>query len=318
MSDNEILENGADSQETETVEPRFVIEPIGEIGDEEKEYQVTDREQTPSPDEQKEPHKPNRAEKRINQLYAQSKKWQEYASNLEQKNFELAKQLEQHQGIVKQQQTETLKFTEEQLETQLAKAIEDGDSVAHAKALRRLNEIQFQRFVGGSQSFQASPPNESTPPAQAAQQQTVDQSFVAPQHQQQVAQPPAALPSQNVQDWLDRNDWFQKPENKPYAQMAETIEQQLVQVEGFAQESEELYRELDVRLSRAAPHLYGSQSQPARNVVAPAGRNTRSSTSGNKFTSGDAQTMINTKLGLDPNDKAHREAFVKYRSGVYQ
>jgi len=131
----------------------------------------------------------------------------------------------------------------------------------------------------------------------------------APPVAQPVAQPqqPAALP-EPMQTWMVTNKkWFNgDPANSAKVSVANGLFNAM-KAEGFEETDPDLYAELDKRLVAAGIKPAPRKAQPT--TVAPTRYAGASETSPRKgFTQADMATM--RKYGMDPNNPAHRAAYL--------
>lgn len=128
-----------------------------------------------------------------------------------------------------------------------------------------------------------------------------------PQVQQPVAQPAQAQLPAPMRDWMETNQkWFNgEAANRSRVSVADSLFN-VLKAEGYDEDDPELYAELDKRLVAAG---IKPARKPAATTVAPnryAGANESSPRKG--FTQADMATM--RKYGMDPNNPAHRAAYL--------
>ena len=140
------------------------------------------------------------------------------------------------------------------------------------------------------------------------------------QQEQQRAQP-EIHPS--AQAWLQRNPWYNEPQNAHLAASVLALHNRLVAVDHYPV-GDELYQEMDRRL-RDMPDFDGvlyrrrtpiqEPSSPARSVVAPPSRGgmTRAADQKRRLNEDDYDVMRRAKL--DPTNKKHVDTYLKYRVG---
>ena len=146
------------------------------------------------------------------------------------------------------------------------------------------------------------------------------------QQRYQQPEPQRAQPEihPSAQAWLQRNPWYNEPQNAHLAASVLALHNRLVAVDHYPV-GDELYQELDRRL-RDLPDFDGvlyqrrngaqeARTTPARSVVAGPSRGgvTRSVDQKTRLTDYDLDVMRRSKL--DPANKKHVDTYLKYRVG---
>ena len=170
-----------------------------------------------------------------------------------------------------------------QVEANLARAIEMGDTQSTVEAQRQLTALAIQQDRANQAKLQQD---------RYHQQQTA-----AAQHQ--VRQPMPAQqprrPDPKAEHWALRNAWFGSDEAMTYAAFG--IHKKLVEDEGFDPQSDDYYTELDRRIAdKFGNGGNGANRRPAQTVVG-ASRNV-SGRSGRKVRLTPSQVAIAKKLGV--------------------
>ena len=171
-----------------------------------------------------------------------------------------------------------------QVEANLARAIEMGDSQATVEAQRNMTSLAIQQDRANQ--------------AKTQQDRYRQQQAAAAQHQAQQPMPAQQprRPDQKAERWALRNSWFGQDEAMTYAAFG--IHKKLVEDEGFDPQSEDYYNELDHRIAdKFNTGANSSNKRPAQTVVGasrtPSGRN-----SGRKVRLTPSQVAIAKKLGV--------------------
>lgn len=171
----------------------------------------------------------------------------------------------------------------QQVEANLARAIEMGDSKATVEAQRQLTSLAIQQDRANQAKMQHE---------RYAQQQAAARQHQA--RQPMPAQQPRR-PDPKAEQWALRNSWFGSDEAMTYAAFG--IHKKLVEEEGFDPQSDEYYTELDRRISdKFGNGGNGANRRPAQTVVG-ASRNV-SGRSGKKVRLSPSQVAIAKKLGV--------------------
>ena len=121
-------------------------------------------------------------------------------------------------------------------------AYDNGDSDSMLQAQKQIAKLTYEKNKlnepNGSWSQQAPQP--------------------APQQVQPEAVPEADPKAVN---WLQRNDWFQKPGNEEMTSFAYGLHEKLVRNEGVNPSSDEYYARIDARLREVFPSFFDSKPQ---------------------------------------------------------
>jgi len=170
-------------------------------------------------------------------------------------------------------------------ESELASAIEMGDTKGVVEAQRKITALAIE--------------NDRARQAKMQQERYTQQA--AAQQQAQVQQPMPAQqprrPDPKAEDWASRNDWFGSDEAMTYAAFG--IHKKLVEDEGFDPQSNDYYTELDRRMADEFPHKLknsGGSRRPAQ-TVASVSRGKSTGRKG-KVRLSQSQVAIAKKLGV--------------------
>ena len=172
-----------------------------------------------------------------------------------------------------------------QVEAELKRAVETGDSQATVDAQRKMTQLAVAADRYG----------------QAKQQQEQQQAAYETQQQQQQQQPqPAAAPPQpadpKAEKWANKNSWFGEDYTMTFAAFG--IHKKLVEEDGFDPQTDDYYDELDKRIKTEFAHKFkdGTSSKKTAQTVASVSRGNRSGRRKVKLTP--SQVTIAKKLGV--------------------
>jgi len=230
-------------------------------------------------------------QKRIDRL---TKKMRE-AERREEEALNYAKQVQQEAQQLKQrfsnldsnyvnEYSTRVQTQMEQVEKELARAMEIGDTAAAVEANKRMITLAQE----GERANQAKV-------AQERQKKQAQQQVQQPAQQVQQA-PPVRRPDKKAEEWAQRNDWFGQDEAKTFAAFG--IHKKLVEDEGFDPTSDEYYNELDRRISDTFGGNAKSASKRPAQTVAGVSRSNSGRSSGKKVRLTPSQVAIAKKLGV--------------------
>jgi hypothetical protein len=178
-----------------------------------------------------------------------------------------------------------LSMEQQQVESELKRAVEMGDSDATVAAQRKMTQLAV-----------ASDRYETT---KQAQERSLKEQQQAAQHQQQPApqQAPRA-PDPKAEDWASKNEWFGSDEAMTFAAFG--LHKRLVEDEGFDPTSNEYYSELDNRIRKEFPHKFKDSAgkRPVQNVAGSARGSTGRTGRNTKVKLTPSQVAIAKKLGV--------------------
>ena len=173
-----------------------------------------------------------------------------------------------------------------QVEAELKRAVETGDSQATVDAQRKMTQLA----VAADRYGQAKQQQEQQQAAYETQQQ---------QQQQQQPQPAAAPPQPadpKAEKWANKNSWFGEDYTMTFAAFG--IHKKLVEEDGFDPQTDDYYDELDKRIKTEFAHKFkdGTSSKKTAQTVASVSRGNRSGRRKVKLTP--SQVTIAKKLGV--------------------
>lgn len=174
----------------------------------------------------------------------------------------------------------------EQVEKELARAMEIGDTAAAVDANKRMIALA-QESERASQAKIAQERNKRQAEMQRQQQA---------QQQQQPRQQEIRRPDPKAEEWAQRNDWFGQDEAKTFAAFG--IHKKLVEDEGFDPQSDEYYTELDRRIADTFGGNAKNASKRPAQTVAGVSRSNSGRSSGKKVRLTPSQVAIAKKLGV--------------------
>jgi hypothetical protein len=181
-----------------------------------------------------------------------------------------------------------LSMEQQQVESELKRAVEMGDSDATVAAQRKMTQLAV-----------ASDRYETTKQAQERALRERQQRAQQPQPQQfeQRAQPAVRAPDPKAEDWASKNEWFGSDEAMTFAAFG--VHKRLVEDEGFDPTSDEYYSELDNRIRKEFPHKFKDSTgkRPVQNVAGSA-RGSTGRTGRKQVKLTPSQVAIAKKLGV--------------------
>jgi len=179
-----------------------------------------------------------------------------------------------------------LSMEQQQVEAELKRAVEMGDSDATVAAQRKMTQLAV-----------ASDRYETTKQAQA---RSLKEQQQAAQYQQQQPAPQQAprAPDPKAEDWASKNEWFGSDEAMTFAAFG--LHKRLVEDEGFDPTSNEYYSELDNRIRKEFPHKFKDSAgkRPVQNVAGSARGTTGRTGRNTKVKLTPSQVAIAKKLGV--------------------
>jgi len=175
-----------------------------------------------------------------------------------------------------------LQIEQQQVEKDLKRAVDLGDSDATVAAQKKLTELA----VAADRYNQAKRTHE----AQEAYEK--QQSAIPP------APEPVRRPDVKAESWASKNSWFGQDEAMTFAAFG--IHKKLVEDEGFDPKSDEYYSEIDHRIRNEFPHKFKDETtsavkKPVQNV---AGGSRSSARPGRTMKLTPSQVAIAKKLGV--------------------
>jgi hypothetical protein len=179
-----------------------------------------------------------------------------------------------------------LSMEQQQVESELKRAVEMGDSDATVAAQRKMTQLAV-----------ASDRYETTKQAQARSLKEQQQAAQYQQRQPAPQQAPRA-PDPKAEDWASKNEWFGSDEAMTFAAFG--LHKRLVEDEGFDPTSNEYYSELDNRIRKEFPHKFKDSAgkRPVQNVAGSARGTTGRTGRNTKVKLTPSQVAIAKKLGV--------------------
>ena len=179
-----------------------------------------------------------------------------------------------------------LSMEQQQVESELKRAVEMGDSDATVAAQRKMTQLAV-----------ASDRYETTKQAQARFLKEQQQAAQYQQRQPAPQQAPRA-PDPKAEDWASKNEWFGSDEAMTFAAFG--LHKRLVEDEGFDPTSNEYYSELDNRIRKEFPHKFKDSTgkRPVQNVAGSARGSTGRTGRTTKVKLTPSQVAIAKKLGV--------------------
>ena len=173
-----------------------------------------------------------------------------------------------------------------QVESELKRAVETGDSQATVDAQRKL----IQLAVAADRYEQAKLQQEQQKAAYEAQAQ---------QQQQQLGPTPTQAPPQpadpKAERWASKNEWFGEDYTMTFAAFG--IHKKLVEEEGFDPQSDDYYHELDKRIKNEFAHKFEEDTgKKTAQTVASVSRGSKTGRKKVRLTP--SQVTIAKKLGV--------------------
>lgn len=227
----------------------------------------------------------NATQKRIDRLtkrYRESERQQEEATTFAQQvlneNQELKNRLNTLDNNYVNEYSSRVESQMNQVESELTRALEMGDSAATAAAQKKLTQLTMQ----ADRAVQAKSQADHQATRQAQQQQAPQQQ--APQR-----------PDPKAEDWASRNSWFGEDEAMTYAAFG--IHKKLIEEEGFDPKSDAYYTELDSQIEATFKHSRDNTRKRPVQTVAGASRTTNGR-SGRQVRLTQSQVAIAKKLGV--------------------
>jgi len=176
-----------------------------------------------------------------------------------------------------------------QVEAELKRAVETGDSQATVDAQRKLTQLA----VAADRYEQAKLQQEQQKAAYEAQAQQQQQ------QQQQLGPTPAQAPPQpadpKAERWASKNEWFGEDYTMTFAAFG--IHKKLVEEEGFDPQSDDYYHELDKRIKNEFAHKFEEDTgRKTAQTVASVSRGSKTGRKKVRLTP--SQVTIAKKLGV--------------------
>jgi len=284
----EIVENeetvDLDTSDTEEVE----VELPEETDNSDQEEEPLQAEESAEKDDEHEQYSAS-VQKRIDRL---TKKMREaerqreealsYAQNVKKEAEELKTRVKSLDEGYMTEYGSRLGIEQQQVEAELKRAVDLGDSTATVAAQKRLTELAVaaDRYNEAKRAQEARSAYEKQQPPPAEP-------------------PQPRRPDPKAEDWASKNSWFGQDEAMTFAAFG--IHKKLVEDEQFDPKSDEYYSELDTRMRTEFPHKFTNENstatakKPVQNV---AGGSRSSARSGRTRKLTPSQVAIAKKLGV--------------------
>lgn len=184
-----------------------------------------------------------RAKKRIGELTWKAHEAERRAQVMEQRNRMLEAKLQEVHGSANTFYTQNLENEISTAEGEYAKAVNEGDALAQAKALRKLSEATSKKSA--ATQWQQPQPQQQQQPEPAQQQSSV---------------------SPKMQGWLEENPWYLN--DRVMAQAALAVHQDVVR-KGVQPESDEYFGIINKRMRAAFPDSFEDDPEETPTAAPP-------------------------------------------------
>jgi type II secretory pathway pseudopilin PulG len=237
----------------------------------------------------------NRLTKKMREAERQREEAIKYAQNVQTEAQQIRQRMTSLDQGYMSEYGQRLLLQQQQVENELRRAVEMGDSNATVEAQKKLTQLSIAaNNYSNAQRQQASQASQAQ---YAQQQQQYSQQQAQPTAQQQQA---AKRADPKAEQWAEKNSWFGKDEAMTFAAFG--IHKKLVEDEGFDPQTNDYYNELDNRIKREFPHKFGdvsgSSRRPAQTVAGVSRTNMSSGRSNRRVKLSPSQVAIAKKLGV--------------------
>lgn len=232
------------SQQKAGKEPELEIE-IEEEPIEQKAEEPEQPEQKPEEPQESEEEYSKKVQSRIKKLVDQRRQAELQTRQYQEQVAQMQARLERlEQGNTHRAETD---FNQryDQTKQALAKAFEEGDTEAQVNFSEQLADMRAAMRIAELQKKQQEAAEAQSPTVGRAQQQ---------------AQRPAP---QKAMQWWESNRWFKTPGYERETNAARSIDVQL-EIEGYDQNSDEYYEQLNNRLQKIFPELKSGTEEPSK------------------------------------------------------
>jgi len=242
-TDQEKLKNDDDNVEFELVIEGLEEEDQdpkedAELSEEEKLKAQKEAEEKEVLEKEKQEKRKSRSRDRIQKLVKENKEKERELETLQKQIEDLRKQGDSFQKQSASRARENAESVLDSLETQLQKAVEDGDYKKQVEVNRKISEATVDLRIAKAQEEKF----ESLKP---------DVELEAPVEKQQQKEIPEKL-----QDWLDGNTWFFDPAKKRLQSYVVGLADDL-KAEGINEDEDEFYERIDEELVKRFPDQFG-------------------------------------------------------------
>ena len=208
----------------------------------------------------------DRLTKKMREAERQREEALKYAQNVQSETETLRQRMQALDQGYMTEYGSRLSMEQQQVESELKRAVEMGDSDATVAAQRKLTQLAVasDRYETTKQAQERALKERQ----ERAQNMTarLEQFEQQPQPQPQ-QQPAARAPDPKAEDWASKNEWFGSDEAMTFAAFG--VHKRLVEDEGFDPTSDEYYSELDNRIRKEFPQKFKDSTgkRPVQNVA---------------------------------------------------
>ena len=220
-----------------------------------------------------------RVQKRISKEVRKRHELENQMLEEKRKREDVENKLREYESVMNHASDEALKARHSHTKNKLKQAFDAGDTDLLAEAQDELSDVRARMVAQEIQS------------------------------RQRYHEPVQNKMSQSAENWLNRNQWFRKPENSRYASMAHAIESELVS-KGYKY-NDDLYDELDKLLEDEVPKIKNLRGGKNPSMPAPGrwGEGDESRKVSSTLTREDLVSM--KRYGFDPDSIQDRKAWIE-------
>ncbi len=233
----------------------------------------------------------NRLTKKMRDAEREREEALRYAQNVQSEAQQIRQRMQSLDQGYMSEHGQRLSLQQQQVENELRRAVEMGDSEATVQAQKALAQLAIAGNNYQQAQYQAQLRAQQAEQAQYYQQQMASQQPVKQTRQ---------TPDPKAERWAEKNSWFGQDEAMTFAAFG--IHKKLIDDEGFDPQSDDYYNELDSRIRREFPHKFdassGTNRRPAQNVVGVSRSGQTSGRSGKRVKLSPTQIAIAKKLGV--------------------
>lgn len=264
---------------------------IDDLSDSAEENAVTAKEDEHEEYSQSVKKRIDRLTKKMREAERQREEALKYAQNVQSETETLRQRVQALDQGYMTEYGSRLSMEQQQVEAELKRAVEMGDSDATVAAQRKLTQLAVasDRYETTKQAQER-----ALKERQERAQQPNPQQF----EQQPQPQPAVRAPDPKAEDWASKNEWFGSDEAMTFAAFG--VHKRLVEDEGFDPTSDEYYSELDNRIRKEFPHKFKDSTgkRPVQNVAGSARGSTGRTGRNTKVKLTPSQVAIAKKLGV--------------------
>ena len=234
----------------------------------------------------------DRLTKKMREAERQREEALKYAQSVQAEAQQLKQRMDTLDNSYVQEYSSRVESQMASAESELARAMEVGDTNAVVEAQRKITRLAIE--------------NDRAEQARAQQERSAKAAEAQPAAEvsQPIPQQQPRRPDPKAEAWAQKNEWFGSDEAMTYAAFG--IHKKLVEDEGFDPKTDDYYTELDRRMGDEFPHKLGNSGgskRPAQ-TVASVSRNTSGRSSGKKVRLTPSQVAIAKKLGVPLEEDA--------------